>query len=67
MLNNYFDLNCVFILKKTEENCNVFLKNYEGFFTLFSWKILDEQRKIYSSGIWTCDFRIDMPVLYQLS
>ena len=41
MLNNYFALNCVFILKKTEEektytHCNVFLKNYEGFFTLFS-------------------------------
>ena len=39
-LNNYFALNCVFILKKTEEknytHCNVFLKNYEGFFTLFS-------------------------------
>ena len=32
---------CVFTLKKTEEknytHCNVFLKNYEGFFTLFSW------------------------------
>ena len=29
--------------------------------------ILDEQRKIYESGIWTCDLRIDVPVLYQLS
>ena len=24
--------------------------------------ILDEQRKIYLSGIWTCDLWIDMPV-----
>ena len=30
--------------------------------------VLDEQRKIYyKSGIWTCDLRIDVPVLYQLS
>ena len=33
--------------------------------TFLRW-ILDEQRKFYSSGIWTCDLRIDVPVLYQL-
>ena len=31
------------------------------------WKVLDEQRKFYYSGIWTCDLRIDVLVLYQLS
>ena len=30
-------------------------------------KIVDEQRQIYYSGIWTCDLRIDAPALYQLS
>ena len=29
--------------------------------------ILDEQRKIYLSGIWNCDLQVDVPVLYQLS
>ena len=29
--------------------------------------ILDEQRQIYQSGIWTYDLQIDVPVLYQLS
>ena len=29
--------------------------------------MLDKQRKIYWSGIWTCDLRIDEPVLYQVS
>ena len=28
---------------------------------------LDEQRKIDESGTWTCDLRIDVPGLYQLS
>ena len=30
-------------------------------------EVLDEQRQIYESGIWTCDLRIDTPALYQLS
>ena len=29
--------------------------------------ILDEERKMDNSGIWTCDLRIDVPVLYQPS
>ena len=34
---------------------------------IFLDKFFDKQRKIYKSGIWTCDLRIDVPALYQLS
>ena len=38
LLNNYSALNCVLIYRKTKlyTFTNVFIKNYEGFFTLFS-------------------------------
>ena len=34
--------------------------------TVFRY-ILDKQSKIDQSGIWTCDLRIDVPALYQLT
>ena len=66
MLNNYFAINCVFILKKTEEKTNythynVYLKNYEGF-SNFSHDIFSMNKEKF-----TCDFQIYVPVLYQLS
>ena len=57
---NLFLLNCLY------QKCYVY-KPQEKLTGYIFRLILNEQRKIYSSRTWTCDLRIDVPVLYQLS
>ena len=50
-----------------QSEIHLFGKKDNSLRLLYFRYILDAQRKIYSSGIWTCDLRIDVPALYQLS
>ena len=40
---------------------------YILYYIYFSIQFYLKLRKIYKSGIWTCDLQIDVPALYQLS
>ena len=69
MVAKQFETNYSLIINKKTLKLQLIGKHELAFMTTqFIFLInLDEQGKNYKSGTWTCDLRIDVPGLYQLS